>query len=148
VLPDGSFVVTDYKTGKIDGYSPKELKSLSQKLQWALYSLAVQKIMDAPVQSFEYFFPSARGGGVVRSVGPLSEMELRPVIERLVETYNSGYFIQAANDSACSYCDFKRVCGDLKERKEEVKQKFTSPSDQLTRVFSNWEFRSKMGGVE
>jgi len=147
VLPDGSFVVTDYKTGKIDGYSPKELKSLGQKLQWALYSLAVERLMDAPVQSFEYFFPSARGGGVVRSVGPLSEIELRPVLERLVETYNGGLFIQAANESACSYCDFKRVCGDLKERKEEVKQKFTSPSDQLTPVFSNWEFRSKMGGV-
>ena len=142
----GTYVITDYKTGNFKGYAAKDLRQLTDHLQWAFYSLMVENSTHSPVELFEYFFPSKKGAGLKRQVAAPAKEQVIEVLEDLSSRFNRGTFVQAAGDSACVYCDFRNVCGDLTQRKNELTSKFLDPSDTLTPIFHNWNYRTKMKG--
>lgn len=142
----GNYVITDYKTGSFKGFTSKELRQLTEHLQWAFYAFMVESSTGIPVEKFEYFFPSKRGAGLKREVAAPSREEVLGIIEDLSGRYGSGYFIQAAGQDVCKYCEFKTICGDLTQRKDEITSKFLSPGDSLTPAFSNWKLREKIKG--
>lgn len=142
----GNYVITDYKTGSFNGFTSKELRQLTEHLQWAFYAFMVENSTGIAVEKFEYFFPSKRGAGLKREVAAPSREEVIGIIEDLSVRFASGYFIQAAGQNACKYCDFKTICGDLTERKAQISSKFLSPRDSLTPAFSTWKPREKIKG--
>lgn len=144
-LENGEYVITDYKTGKFDGYAPKELKKLSEHLQWAIYSLMVAHQLKVQVQRFEYFFPSTAGLGLVRGLAPPAPSDVIGLLETLTKRYLSGAFIQAASSDACRYCDFRPICGDLDQRKEELTHKFERMDNRIEQAYGEWPYRVKAG---
>jgi len=147
---DEKYIITDFKTGRFKGYAPSDLKKLTDKLQWAIYALAVSSGLEVNVESFEYFFPSLRGAGLVRRVGSPAREEVLTLLEDLSLRYNHGAFVQAAKpgNGICTYCEFQDVCGDLNQRKQELTNKFLSPEDNLSPVFTSWTYRSSMKGAK
>jgi ATP-dependent helicase/nuclease subunit B len=127
----GDLIVTDYKTGKGNGYdaipesgkakSDLDLIDRGRKLQLVLYALAAQALYDLPeAQVDAYFWFVEQGelhrGGVVDDV---QVKRLRDVLDVVVGGIRGG--INPANPGAtklfprdtwesCSYCPYDRVC--------------------------------------
>ena len=67
----------------------------------------------AVVQSFNYFFPSARTWGE-RIAWTQKELAKGPkIIEQLCEVIANGTFLPTDVAKDCHYCDYKTVCGDV-----------------------------------
>ena len=144
-LPNGDYVITDYKTGRFSEYAPKDLKKLAQHLQWAIYSLMVANHQHVRVERFEYFFPSVRGAGLVRGIAAPTEAEVLQLLETLSKRYGSGAFIQSADKQTCQYCDYLSICGDVESRKGELAQKFIQLDHRIEEVYGEWPYRQKVG---
>ncbi|MEP7016751.1 MAG: PD-(D/E)XK nuclease family protein [Actinomycetota bacterium] len=131
VTDSGDLIVTDYKTGRGNGYdaipepdkatSDADLIDRGRKLQLVLYALAAQSLYDLPeAQVDAYFWFVEQGelhrGGVVDDV---QVKRLREVLDVVVGGIRGG--INPANPGAtklfprdtwdaCSYCPYDRVC--------------------------------------
>jgi len=133
----GDLIVTDYKTGKGNGYDkiPKvgkaakagepeadvDLTDRGRKLQLVLYTLAARKVSDRPKAKVEAYFwfvelDSVYRGGVVDAA---QEAHLRKILDAVVGGIRDGVY--PANPGAetnyprdtwasCTYCPFDRVC--------------------------------------
>ena len=120
-MPDGTLRVVDYKTGKATMYmrGPKSAPfNGGRQLQPAIYRAAVEALMSRPVSSFEYRFPTARGGNETVAY---SADELRGagnIISGLLGHVHDGAFIPTTDAGDCGYCDYRDVCrasrGDYK----------------------------------
>ena len=70
------------------------------------------------------------------------------VLGTLMARIEKGAFIQAAEkEGACTWCDFKDVCGERAGRREELSRKFQSPDDDLSTPFETWPYRQRIGSV-
>jgi len=141
---DGSWVIVDYKTGKPDAFLPEKLLKLDEKLQWAIYAWAVAQVSNKQIDLAEYVFTSREGAGWVSQVGAPSSDELTPLLEAVLQRIQSGHFIPAPDEQrACKWCDFKRVCGDLRQRKTSIVSKFSSADPDETAAYEGWAVRQK-----
>jgi hypothetical protein len=105
--------VIDYKTGT----ATRQMKSPrtgpfngGRQLQPAIYHAAVEAILGRPVSSFEYRFPTARGGN--ETVGYTGE-ELAAVpalVSSLLAHVHAGEFIATTDAADCSYCNYGGIC--------------------------------------
>jgi len=135
----GSWVIVDYKTGSWKAFAPARLKTLEAKLQWAIYSLAAVRLTGRVVEKSEYVFTSSRGAGWVSAVEPPPEETLLALLDLLLRRYRAGAFIQVAQKGgACAWCDFEPVCGDLDERKEQLRDKFEHGDARMVELFKDW----------
>ena len=140
---EGEWVIVDYKSGSWKEYVPARLKKLDSKLQWALYSLAAARLSGRTVQKAEYVFTSNRGAGWVSAAAPPPEEDILALLDDLLLRFREGAFIQAADSSGiCKWCDFKAVCGDLDERKAQLKAKFEEGEEGIDDLFREWPSRS------
>ena len=147
-LSDGRLIIVDYKSGSYKGYAAKDLLKLTDKLQWALYSHAASEKLGRSVDSAEYFFASRRGAGMVMSARVPAREEVEGVLGTLIARMEKGAFIQAAEkEGACTWCDFKDVCGERAGRKEELSRKFQAPDDDLSAPFETWPYRQRIGSA-
>lgn len=136
---DGTWVIVDYKTGSWKDFVPARLKSLDSKLQWALYSMAAARLSGKTVEKAEYVFTSRKGSGWVSAAAPPPEDVILDVLDLLLKRLQSGAFIQAAEkNGVCTWCDLKAVCGDLDERKSQLKTKFAAGDEDVEALFETW----------
>jgi RecB family exonuclease len=119
--------VTDHKTGR-DRTSPKTVIGGGSVLQPVIYGLAVEKILGRPVVAGRLFYCTAPGGFTERII-PLSESGRRAgiaaleIVDRAIEL---GFLPPAPADRACTWCDFRAVCGP-----DEPRHLARKPTDPL-----------------
>src|SRR4029453_15202511 len=82
-------------------------------LQPVIYGLAVERILNQPVASGRLFYCTAAGGFAQRDIPPThanrrSGIEALEIIDRAIEL---GFLPPAPADRACTWCDFRTVCG-------------------------------------
>lgn len=115
-LPDGSYEVVDYKTGRTLKGSLKGVYRGGRLLQHALYALVAEQLVDGPVAGSSYYFPVA---GVeeprIRLEAPDKD-RLRSLLRDLMEPLETGAFVHTGDKNNCRYCDYRRVCGRAVEQ--------------------------------
>jgi hypothetical protein len=116
--PTGRLRVTDHKTGK-NRSTRDQVISGGQVLQPVLYSVALEDLLQTPVQSGRLYFCTAAGGFAAHEI-PLVErtralgVEALQIVDRAIEL---GRLMAAPGQDACTYCDFKSVCGSNEHRR-------------------------------
>jgi ATP-dependent helicase/nuclease subunit B len=114
--------VTDHKTGR--NRSKQDLVVDGGKvLQPVLYSMAVERALGKPVESARLYFATTVGGFAECPV-PLNDftraqgLQVLTIVDRSVE---QGFLPAAPDERACTWCDFRPVCGPREE--ERVRRK-------------------------
>jgi CRISPR/Cas system-associated exonuclease Cas4 (RecB family) len=114
----GELRVTDHKTGKYRGKDHMMVDG-GRALQPVLYSLALEEATGRPVVEGRLYYATTAGG--YRDVRiPLTPqarrigLEVLEIIDRAIET---GFLAPAPDEKACTWCDFRPVCGPTAERR-------------------------------
>jgi hypothetical protein len=116
--PTGRLRVTDHKTGR-NRSTRDQVISGGEVLQPVLYSVALESLLHTPVQSGRLYFCTSAGGFAAHEI-PLVErtralgVEALQVVDRAIEL---GRLMAAPGPDACTYCDFKGVCGPAEHRR-------------------------------
>jgi CRISPR/Cas system-associated exonuclease Cas4 (RecB family) len=119
--------ITDHKTGK-NRTTWKTVVGGGAMLQPVLYSLAAEQALGAPVASGRLFYCTAAGGFTEHEI-PINDanrragLEALEIIDRAIEL---GFLPAAPSHGACTWCDFRAVCGPHEELRVKVK-----PADKL-----------------
>jgi ATP-dependent helicase/nuclease subunit B len=114
--------VTDHKTGK-NRTTWKTVIGGGAMLQPVLYSVAVADALKSLVTSGRLFYCTAAGGFADHEI-PINEanrgagLEALAIIDRAIEL---GFLPVAPSDRACTWCDFRAVCGPHEERRASMK---------------------------
>ena len=104
--------ITDHKTGR-NRTTPRTIIGGGATLQPVIYGLAVEKLLGRRVTGGRLFYCTAAGGFTDHPV-PLSEanrragLEALEIIDRAIEL---GFLPPAPAERACTWCDFRPVCG-------------------------------------
>jgi CRISPR/Cas system-associated exonuclease Cas4 (RecB family) len=110
--------VTDHKTGR-NRTTWKTVIGGGAILQPVLYSLAIEEALHATVQSGRLFYCTSAGGFVDHEI-PINEanrrlgLEALEIIDRAIEL---GFLPAAPAERACTWCDFRPVCGPDEPRR-------------------------------
>jgi CRISPR/Cas system-associated exonuclease Cas4 (RecB family) len=120
--PEGVLRVVDHKTGK----PPKDpVVSIGggEKLQPALYAMALQQQCNQRVQGGRLFYSTLRGNYKIFDV-PLSD-STRNAVEEFYGTLDhfvkKGFLPAAPREGACNTCDYQPVCGPWEEERTKKK---------------------------
>ena len=123
---EGELRVTDHKTGK-NRTRDRMIVGRGEVLQPVLYGLAVEQALGRPVAESRLFFATVAGGYASRAIA-LGETERRhglEVLEIIDRAIESGVVLPAPRQGACTWCDFRAVCGPWEEtrvrRKDSTK---------------------------
>jgi ATP-dependent helicase/nuclease subunit B len=123
--------ITDHKTGR-NRTTPRTVIGGGATLQPVIYGLAVEHILQQPVTGGRLFYCTAAGGFAEHAV-PLSDanrragLEALEIIDRAVEL---GFLPPAPAERACTWCDFRPVCGPAEA--EHVRRKQSNLLSDLT----------------
>ena len=123
--------ITDHKTGR-NRTTPRTVIGGGGTLQPVIYGLAIEKIMDRPVREGRLFYATTAGGFAEHPV-PLSEanrragLEALEIIDRAIEL---GFLPAAPAERACTWCDFRSICGPDEPR--HAARKAAEPLGDLT----------------
>jgi ATP-dependent helicase/nuclease subunit B len=118
----GELRVTDHKTGR-NRTAPGLVIGGGTVLQPVIYALAVEAAAGERVASGRLYFCTAAGGFAEREI-VLSDanrrlgIEVLEIIDRAVEL---GTLVPAPMDRACTWCDFRSVCGPHEEERARRK---------------------------
>ncbi len=125
---DGALLrITDHKTGR-SRTTWKTVIGGGSLLQPVLYSLAVENVLGASVESGRLFYCTSAGGFTEHPI-PINEanrrvgIEALEIIDRAIEL---GFLPAAPQERACTWCDFRPVCGP-----DEVRRVKNKPADKL-----------------
>jgi CRISPR/Cas system-associated exonuclease Cas4 (RecB family) len=122
--------VTDHKTSRNRSARASVLGG-GTMLQPVLYSLAVEAATGLVAEAGRFSYCTS-AGGFTDHVIPITDrtrragLEVLEIIDRAIEL---GTFPAAPADRACTYCDFRPVCGPDQERR--VVRKSTDPLGDL-----------------
>ena len=120
--------VTDHKTGK-NRSTPRTVIGGGGMLQPVLYGMAIEQILSKPVVSGRLFYCTAAGGFTEHEI-PLNDAEpprgSRGARDRRPRDRARVPAARARRSRACTWCDFRAVCGPDEE--QHVARK---PADQL-----------------
>jgi CRISPR/Cas system-associated exonuclease Cas4 (RecB family) len=122
--------ITDHKTGK-NRTNPRMVIGGGGTLQPVIYGLAIEQILKQPVREGRLFYATTAGGFAEHPV-PLSEanrragLEALEIIDRAIEL---GFLPPAPSERACTWCDFRSICGPDEAR--HVKRKAAEPLRDL-----------------
>jgi ATP-dependent helicase/nuclease subunit B len=114
----GELRVTDHKTGKYRGKDHMMVDG-GRALQPVLYSLALEEATGRRVLEGRLYYATTAGGyrdvripltPQARRVG----VEVLEIIDRAIET---GFLAPAPDEKACTWCDFRPVCGPAAEHR-------------------------------
>jgi ATP-dependent helicase/nuclease subunit B len=118
----GALRVTDHKTGKNRTATTTTING-GKTLQPVLYSLVVEAMTGEPVTEGRLYYCTQAGGFTVHPV-PLDPVARRTglmaleVVDRGVEL---AFLAAAPDKGACTYCDYRMVCGPFEERRAAKK---------------------------
>ncbi len=122
--------ITDHKTGR-NRTTPRTVIGGGGTLQPVIYGLAVEEILKQPVREGRLFYATTAGGFAEHPV-PLSEanrragLEALEIIDRAIEL---GFLPAAPAERACTWCDFRSICGPDEAR--HVRRKAAEPLGDL-----------------
>jgi ATP-dependent helicase/DNAse subunit B len=116
--------VTDHKTGK-NRSNPDLIVGSGEMLQPVLYSVAVEKALGKPVEIGRLFYATTVGGFVDHAIhidgyARTQGLHVLAIVDRAVET---GFLPAAPKERACTWCDFRPVCGPREEERVGRKAK-------------------------
>jgi len=118
--------VTDHKTGK-NRSTPDLIVGGGATLQPVLYSVAIEQGLGKKVFAGRLFYATTAGGFVEHSI-PINDytrgqgLEVLTIIDRAVEL---GTLPAAPADRACTWCDFRPVCGPREQERVSHKAQDT-----------------------
>jgi CRISPR/Cas system-associated exonuclease Cas4 (RecB family) len=121
---DGSVLrITDHKTGRKSASVGCRIGG-GEVLQPILYSLAAEVLLALPPKEGRLFFCTARGGYEVHTVpiDSFARNDARSVFETIDDAIVRGALPPSPRPGACSYCDFRPVCGPHEERRTAAKR--------------------------
>jgi ATP-dependent helicase/nuclease subunit B len=104
--------VTDHKTGR-NRAMPKTVIEGGSLLQPVIYGLAIEQMFGRPVREGRLFYATTAGGFMEHAV-PLTDanrriaLEALEIVDRAIEL---GILPAAPRERACTWCDFRSVCG-------------------------------------
>jgi CRISPR/Cas system-associated exonuclease Cas4 (RecB family) len=110
--------VTDHKTGR--NRSNKDLiVGGGGTLQPVLYSVAIEQGLGRPVVEGRLFYATTAGGYAEHRIDITDYtrrqgIEVLQIIDRAVE---AGFLAPAPAERACTWCDFRPVCGPREEQR-------------------------------
>ena len=125
--------ITDHKTGR-NRTTPRTVIGGGGTLQPVIYGLAIEKILGRPVREGRLFYATTAGGFAEHPV-PLSEanrragLEALEIIDRAIEL---GFLPAAPAERACTWCDFRSICGPDEPR--HAARKAAEPLADLDRA--------------
>jgi ATP-dependent helicase/nuclease subunit B len=127
--------VTDHKTGK-NRSNPDLIVGGGTMLQPVLYSMAVEKGLARPVVAGRLYYSTTAGGFAdkpieVNDYTRGQALQVLTIIDRAIE---EGFLVAAPAERACTWCDFRPVCGPREQ--ERVKRKATDRLADLTALRS------------
>jgi CRISPR/Cas system-associated exonuclease Cas4 (RecB family) len=118
----GMYRITDHKTGK--NRSNKDLIiGGGTVLQPVLYSAAIEQGLGVHVVEGRLFYCTTAGGFAEHAI-PINDytkrqgLEVLEIVDRAVE---NGFLVAAPAERACTWCDFRPICGPREE--ERIKRK-------------------------
>jgi hypothetical protein len=134
---NGTLRVTDHKTGK-DRSSPGMIVKGGTVLQPVLYSAAIAEGLQTQVVEGRLFYCTTAGGFAsfpipIDAYNRRQGIEVLEIVDRAIE---QGFLVAAPAERACTYCDFRPVCGP--HEAERVKRK---PKDRLADLLALREMR-------
>jgi CRISPR/Cas system-associated exonuclease Cas4 (RecB family) len=122
--PGGSLRATDYKTGRVRGKPGATVVGGGEVLQPVLYALALEKLFpEARVEVGRLYYCTS-AGGFEEVLIPLDDEARRAADEvaRVIGGALKEGFLPAAPDrGACTYCDYRAVCGPYEEARAAKK---------------------------
>jgi ATP-dependent helicase/nuclease subunit B len=113
---DDQWRITDYKTGKYR-LTSNVIVNGGRTLQPILYAMAVESVFAGRVTASRLYYCTDDGGyedhpwaisGVVGDETRKAGLEVLAIIDHAIE---EGRFPAAPSDQACTWCDFRAVCG-------------------------------------
>ena len=116
--------ITDHKTGR-NRSNPDLVVGGGGTLQPVLYSLAVEQGLGKKVFSGRLFYATTVGGFVEHEI-PINDytrgqgLQVLEIIDRAVE---AGFLPAAPSERACTWCDFRPVCGPREEERTKRKSR-------------------------
>lgn len=123
LLPDGTFRIIDYKTGRSDNYKRRNTFCQGQQIQHALYAISLERILNRKgnkcnsiVSDAGYYFPTVAGKGNFVLYSRQHRDKVLEIIETLLAIVAKGNFamIKKADDFMC--LDYK----DILEQNETI----------------------------
>ena len=131
--PRGALRVTDHKTGKARAPEGVVIGG-GEILQPVLYALACERLLPEPVEAGRLYYCTAAGGYEQRVVAldERSRAAARAVVEVVERALSAGFLPAAPVERACTYCDYRLVCGPYEEVR--LKRKPRERLGDLTRL--------------
>jgi len=119
---EGTLRITDHKTGKAQptfGFTRN-----GEVLQPLLYAQAAETILSKPAVATRLFFCTQRAGYKVDEIAvtDLAREYLSKVVEVIDQSLSQGFVPAAPRPDACTYCDYKIVCGPYEEMRIQLKK--------------------------
>ncbi|APR85438.1 ATP-dependent nuclease, subunit B [Minicystis rosea] len=114
----GSLRATDYKTGKVRARPGATVIGGGEVLQPVLYALALEKLFPASRVELGRLYYCTSAGGFEEVQIPL-DGEAREAAQELATVVggalDEGFFPAAPAPGACTYCEYRPVCGPYEE---------------------------------
>jgi len=110
--------VTDHKTGK-NRSNPDLIVGGGAVLQPVLYSLAVEQALGKKVDTGRLFYCTTAGGYADHKIAltdyaRAQGLQALTIVDRAIEM---GFLAAAPAPRACTWCDFRAVCGPHEEER-------------------------------
>jgi ATP-dependent helicase/nuclease subunit B len=114
--------VTDHKTGK-NRTTADLIVGGGKMLQGVLYSVAVEQALGKRVMRGRYYYATTAGGFADKEVEindytRAQGLQVLTIVDRAIE---SGFLAAAPEPRACTWCDFRPVCGPREEERTRRK---------------------------
>lgn len=129
----GALRVTDHKTGKARAADGVVIGG-GEILQPVLYALVCEQVLDEPVEAGRLYYCTAAGQYEERVVAldERSRAGARAVVDVVERALTDGFLPAAPVERACTWCDYRPVCGPYEEAR--VKRKPRDRLSALTRL--------------
>lgn len=119
---DGSRRVTDHKTGKVWAKEGVVVGG-GGVLQPLLYALACERVLPGPVTEGRLWYCTATGEYTERIVPAdrTGRDALAAVVRIIDDALSQGFLPAMPQERACTFCDYRRVCGPYEEVRTQRK---------------------------
>ncbi len=110
--------VTDHKTGKAPELVPAYVGG-GRSLQPILYALAAEQLLGQKVEAGRLFYATQRGGyaHMLIPAGDAARRFLARLLQNIDGAIAGGFLPPAPEKDACSWCDYRVVCGPYEEQR-------------------------------
>lgn len=112
---DGALRITDHKTGRAQ--PPFGFTGRGEILQPLIYAEAAQSLLGKPAELTRLYYCTQRGGYTINEVAvtDVARSNLSAVIDAIEQSILKGFLPAAPRKEACTWCDYKIVCGPYEE---------------------------------